>query len=74
MRSSTDPAERDLLALAFSSEEEAGHVYAGFSHDLRDDYPDSACMFADMASEENEHRRRPTTASCPTAARRCCTG
>ncbi len=58
MRSFTDLTERDLLALAISSEEEDGRVYADFSHELRDDYPDSARMFADMASEENEHRRR----------------
>jgi len=29
-----------------------------FAHDLRVDYPDSANMFADMAAEENEHRRQ----------------
>ncbi len=58
MRSSTDLTERDLLALAISSEEKDGRAYAGFSHELRDDSPDSARMFADVASEENEHRRR----------------
>ncbi len=58
MRSFTDLTERDLLALAISSEEEDGRVYADFSHELRDDSPDSARMFADMASGENKHRRR----------------
>ena len=58
MRNLSELTERDLLALAISSEEEDGRVYADFAHDLRDDYPGSAQMFADMAAEENEHRRR----------------
>ncbi len=52
-----DLTERDLLALAISSEEEDGRVYADFAHELRDTYPASAAMFADMAAEENQHRR-----------------
>ena len=52
-----DLTERDLLALAISSEEEDGRIYADFAHELRDDFPASAAMFADMAAEENEHRR-----------------
>jgi rubrerythrin len=58
MRNFSELTERDLLALAISSEEEDGRVYADFAHDLRDEYPGSAQMFADMAAEENEHRRR----------------
>ena len=58
MRSFSELTERDLLALAISSEEEDGRVYADFAHDLRDEYPGSAQMFADMAAEENEHRRK----------------
>lgn len=58
MRNFSDLTERDLLALAISSEEEDGRVYADFAHDLRDEYPGSAQMFADMAAEENEHRRK----------------
>lgn len=58
MRSFTDLTECDLLAPAISSEEEDGRVHADFSHEPRDDYPDSARIFADMASEENGHRRR----------------
>ena len=58
MRSFSELSERDLLALAISSEEEDGRIYADFSHDLADEYPDSARVFADMAEEENEHRRR----------------
>ena len=58
MRNFSELTERDLLALAISSEEEDGRVYADFAHDLRDEYPGSAQMFADMAAEENEHRRK----------------
>ena len=58
MRNFSDLTERDLLALAISSEEEDGRVYADFAHELREDYPGSAQMFADMATEENEHRRK----------------
>ncbi|MGI4954044.1 MAG: iron exporter MbfA [Janthinobacterium lividum] len=58
MQKFSDLTERDLLALAISSEEEDGRVYADFAHELQHDYPDSARMFSDMANEENEHRRR----------------
>ena len=58
MRAFADLTERDLLALAISSEEENGRIYADFAHELRDEYPDSARVFSDMAAEENEHRRR----------------
>jgi rubrerythrin len=58
MRNFSELTERDLLALAISSEEEDGRVYADFAHDLREEYPGSAHMFADMATEENEHRRK----------------
>lgn len=58
MRNFSELTERDLLALAISSEEEDGRVYADFAHDLREEYPGSAHMFADMAAEENEHRRK----------------
>ncbi len=58
MRKFDDLTERELLALAISSEETDGRIYADFAHDLRDDYPDSARVFSEMAEEENEHRRR----------------
>jgi rubrerythrin len=58
MRAFSELSERELLALAIFSEEEDGRVYADFAFDLRDEYPDSARVFADMAAEENEHRRR----------------
>ena len=58
MRNFSELTERDLLALAISSEEEDGRVYADFAHDLREEYPGSAQMFSDMAAEENDHRRK----------------
>jgi rubrerythrin len=57
MRTLTDLDEKEVLALAISSEEEDGRIYADFADSLRDDYPDSARVFADMALEESEHRR-----------------
>ena len=57
MRSFDELTEPDILALAISSEEEDGRIYADFAHGLRENYPDTARVFADMAAEENEHRR-----------------
>ncbi|UDL93560.1 rubrerythrin [Lichenihabitans sp. PAMC28606] len=57
MKSMSDLDERELLALAISSEEEDGRVYLDFAESLREQYPDSAKVFADMAAEENHHRR-----------------
>jgi rubrerythrin len=58
MKSISELSERELLALAISSEEEDGRIYLDFAEGLRDNYPDSAKIFIDMAAEENEHRRR----------------
>src|ERR1700761_7392787 len=49
--------QQEILALAISSEEEDGRIYADFAEGLRDDYPDTAQVFSDMAAEENDHRR-----------------
>ena len=57
MRTLTDLNERELLALAISSEEEDGRVYADFAHELRGTHPASADLFVDMAAEEDAHRR-----------------
>ena len=57
MRQFTDLTEREILALAIFSEEEDGRIYADFADGLRGDYPDSARVFADMASEESGHRQ-----------------
>ena len=57
MKSFGELSEQELLALAVSSEEEDGRIYADFAEGLRDDHPDTAKVFSDMAAEENEHRR-----------------
>ncbi len=57
MRNFNDLTEREILALAISNEEEDGRTYSDFAENLRDNYPDSAEMFVDMAAEESEHRR-----------------
>ena len=57
MRTFKDLTEREVLALAISSEEEDGRIYADFAESLREEYPDSARVFDDMAAEESEHRR-----------------
>jgi len=54
----SDLDERELLALAIGAEEEDSRVYADFADWLRNDYPDSAKMFDDMAEEESRHRHR----------------
>jgi erythrin-vacuolar iron transport family protein len=58
MKPFTELDEREILALAISSEEEDGRIYADFAEGLRDNYPDSAKIFVEMAAEENEHRRQ----------------
>ena len=57
MRNFKDLSEREILALAISNEEEDGRTYSDFAENLRDNYPDTARMFVDMAAEEGEHRR-----------------
>lgn len=57
MRPFVSLSEREILALAISSEEEDGRIYADFAESLREDYPDSARVFDDMAEEESGHRR-----------------
>ena len=54
----SDLGERELLALAISSEEEDGRLYRDIAEFVRDDYPDTARVFADMADAENDHRRQ----------------
>lgn len=50
-------SEREILALAISSEEEDGRIYAAYAERLREDYPASAAIFDGMAAEEDNHRR-----------------
>jgi erythrin-vacuolar iron transport family protein len=58
MRNFDQLSEREILALAVSNEEEDSRIYADFADGLVEDYPASAKVFTEMASEENEHRRR----------------
>lgn len=51
-------SEQEILALAISSEEDDARIYLAYADGLRDQYPQSAKVFDEMAEEENEHRRR----------------
>ncbi len=53
-----DLSEKEVLALAISSEEEDGRIYATYADGLREAFPSSAAVFDGMAAEENEHRQR----------------
>src|SRR5216684_2068860 len=53
-----DLSEREILALAISSEEEDGRIYAEFADALRESYPATAEMFEGMREEEAGHRDR----------------
>lgn len=52
-----DLSEQEVLALAISSEEEDGGIYAAYAAKLRGEFPASAAVFDGMATEESEHRR-----------------
>jgi rubrerythrin len=58
MRNFDELSEREILALAISSEEEDGRIYADFAESLRTDYPATSVVFHEMAAEESEHRRK----------------
>lgn len=49
--------EQEILALAISSEEDDGRIYRAYADGLREEFPDSAKMFDDMAEEEDQHRQ-----------------
>jgi erythrin-vacuolar iron transport family protein len=50
--------EKEILALAISSEEEDGRIYGEFADGLRESYPATAQMFEEMRAEEVVHRDR----------------
>jgi erythrin-vacuolar iron transport family protein len=52
----SDLTEREVLAVAISSEEEDSRIYMSFAEDLKERYPDSAKVFEEMAEEERGHR------------------
>ena len=53
-----DLTEREVLALAISSEEDDARIYRTFAEHLRSAYPGSAAVFDGMAIEEDGHRVR----------------
>jgi rubrerythrin len=57
-RSFSSLSEQEMLALAISSEEDDGRIYQTYADGLRQDFPDTAKIFDEMAEEEDEHRRR----------------
>jgi rubrerythrin len=56
MKNFADLSEREVLAVAISSEEEDSRIYMTFAEDLQDRYPDTAKIFEEMAEEERGHR------------------
>lgn len=50
-------SEAEILALAISSEEDDARIYQAYADHLREEYPQSAKVFEDMADVENTHRR-----------------
>src|ERR1700744_5634500 len=58
MKNFAELSEREVLAVAISSEEEDSRIYMAFAEDLKERYPDSAKIFEEMAGEERGHRHR----------------
>jgi len=58
MKNFADLSEREVLAVAISSEEEDSRIYMSFAEDLAGRYPDTAKVFEEMAEEESGHRHR----------------
>ena len=56
MKSFAELTEREILAVAISSEEEDALIYLAFAEDLANRYPASAKVFQEMAEEETQHR------------------
>ncbi len=54
----SDLSEKEILALAISSEEDDARIYRTYADRLREQYPASAAIFEKMAREEDEHRRQ----------------
>ncbi|RCS23762.1 rubrerythrin family protein [Phyllobacterium salinisoli] len=51
-------SEQEILALAISSEEDDGRIYLAYADGLKDEFPQTAQIFEEMAAEENTHRER----------------
>ena len=57
-RSFDSLSEQEVLALAISSEEDDARIYLAYADGLREQYPQSAKVFEEMAEEEHDHRNR----------------
>lgn len=53
----SDLSQKEVLALAISSEEDDCSIYRNYADHLKKDFPDSAAMFEDMARVEDSHRQ-----------------
>jgi rubrerythrin len=53
----SDLSEKEILALAISSEEDDASIYRSYAEHLKKDYPDTAKVFVDMARVEDSHRK-----------------
>ena len=53
-----DLTDKEILALAISSEEDDARIYRGYAETLRQEYPASAKVFDGMAAEEDVHRQK----------------
>jgi erythrin-vacuolar iron transport family protein len=58
MRSFKSLSEREVLALAISSEEDDARIYGDFAEGLRETFPATAQIFTQMREEESSHRHR----------------
>ena len=58
MRSFDSLAEKEILALAISQEEEDARIYDDFADGLKENYPAQSQQFAEMRREEDGHRHR----------------
>ncbi len=58
MRTFESLSEKEILALAISSEEEDARIYGDFADGLRESFPATAEIFQEMQKEEDCHRRK----------------
>lgn len=58
MKTFAELTEREILAVAISSEEEDARIYMSFAEDLAERYPSSSKVFEEMADEEKAHRHQ----------------
>jgi len=58
LKAFADLTEREILAVAISSEEEDSRIYMTFAEDMTERYPATAKVFVEMAEEETRHRHQ----------------